>query len=641
MGKHRLNNLCLLHKGNRRTFYAGNASQKFRNTADFTADGIAKQSASSDPTGNSEVLAKSGSYNYDTHEITWTVRVNKNSYPLTNCVFTDELADYLTYVPDSATVKNNSTGKDVTSSFPMESTGNTLLCDFGNLSDSLTLTFRTKLDVTADDLPDDFSFLTGNYNKSDDSSALTITNVAKLDTNENHGVAAPGTCKIKNSAFNKTASVNQNDYTVSYSIAINQAGIDMTPLRTEDGFVVFDSMSSDLVLDPDSVELKRARIASDGSFKAINGALPIDGVTVSNDNNKISITLPLGSEQAPVDGSYLLTYNAFVNVAKKGNFYLTNSASFGALGTALDSNNETQFYSAYSDAFATRIPGRAGLQIKKVAANDPNLPIKDAVYNLYKDPECKEFVQSSTTDENGIASFAALHQFTTFYLLEKTAPAGYAVDKQIHAVTTGAAQKEPVLITLTDSRFITFTKVDENGNPLKGAEFALYKKDDVLRGETAVATATSDANGTVTFTGEGIAPGSDYQFIETTAPDGYIKSDLVYFVSLDSDGNQLEITYVTDTDGILENIPVTSVANVKKPPVTPQAPSKKQPVTTPIKGALPKQSAGLQDDKEANPKTNGDTDHLPLFAGLGLLALIGAAITLITSKRKALRLNNK
>ncbi|MCL2774828.1 MAG: SpaA isopeptide-forming pilin-related protein, partial [Oscillospiraceae bacterium] len=81
-----------------------------------------------------------------------------------------------------------------------------------------------------------------------------------------------------------------------------------------------------------------------------------------------------------------------------------------------------------------------------------------------------------------------------------------------------------------------FTKVDENGNPLAGAEFTLYKKTalytyDGPTGKTAV----SGNDGTVRFTD--VEPG-EYAFKETAAPKGYIRNydnDYVVVVSPNGD----------------------------------------------------------------------------------------------------------
>ena len=63
---------------------------------------------------------------------------------------------------------------------------------------------------------------------------------------------------------------------------------------------------------------------------------------------------------------------------------------------------------------------------------------------------------------------------------------------------------------------VTFTKTDENAEPLSGVEFALYEHEEDIK---PIKTAESDSNGTVTF--EGLEPGA-YYLKETSTPSGFV-----------------------------------------------------------------------------------------------------------------------
>ncbi|MCD7950504.1 MAG: VWA domain-containing protein, partial [Erysipelotrichaceae bacterium] len=84
---------------------------------------------------------------------------------------------------------------------------------------------------------------------------------------------------------------------------------------------------------------------------------------------------------------------------------------------------------------------------------------------------------------------------------------------------------------------LTFTKVDQNGDAVKGAVFTLSHDTstcDECRGDGSTSvtisdmTATSDENGTVSFTN--IPSGHTYTLTETSVPDGYVANNSTYSV---------------------------------------------------------------------------------------------------------------
>ena len=73
----------------------------------------------------------------------------------------------------------------------------------------------------------------------------------------------------------------------------------------------------------------------------------------------------------------------------------------------------------------------------------------------------------------------------------------------------------------------SFTKTDTSGKALPGATFT-------LTGENYTQTATSDENGTVTFTD--LKPGKTYQLAETRAPGGYLLSTEPWTIEVGENG---------------------------------------------------------------------------------------------------------
>ena len=104
-------------------------------------------------------------------------------------------------------------------------------------------------------------------------------------------------------------------------------------------------------------------------------------------------------------------------------------------------------------------------------------------------------------------------------------------------------------VTTTDLAKLTFTKVKKDEKtPLPGAVFKLYTDNTCT---TELKTATSEANGTVTF--DKLFPGT-YYMKEVQAPNGYVASNEVWTVDV-TEGN--ETATLKDSSGN----PVTSIVN--------------------------------------------------------------------------------
>lgn len=105
--------------------------------------------------------------------------------------------------------------------------------------------------------------------------------------------------------------------------------------------------------------------------------------------------------------------------------------------------------------------------------------------------------------------------YGTYYVKEITAPQGYILDSEPSAGITIKKTAAHGTITMTNEKYtagsITIKKVDENGNPLAGAEFTL------LPGRISE---TTGANGIAVF--DGLTEGT-YTIIETKSPTGYGK----------------------------------------------------------------------------------------------------------------------
>ena len=175
------------------------------------------------------------------------------------------------------------------------------------------------------------------------------------------------------------------------------------------------------------------------------------------------------------------------------------------------------------------------IQLHKV--NAENQALAGAVFGLFEADGVTavanpygEGQATATSDANGLVSFVGFAA-KDYVVKELTAPEGYQLstasitvsEAELTAATKlvvdkGNVVNEPKVILYS----IQLHKVDNEGKALEGAVFGLFEKD----GTTPVAnpygegqaTATSDANGLVSFVG---FEAKDYVVKELTAPKGY------------------------------------------------------------------------------------------------------------------------
>ena len=191
---------------------------------------------------------------------------------------------------------------------------------------------------------------------------------------------------------------------------------------------------------------------------------------------------------------------------------------------------------------------------------------------------------TATSDASGLVTFTGF-EAKDYVVRELTAPEGYQLSTDVIKVSASELKAATNLVvdkgTVVNKPFtsipptpptvdkpelklysIQLHKVNNEGKPLVGAVFGLFEAD----GTTPVAnpygegqaTATSDANGLVTFTG---LVAKDYVVKEITAPEGYQLSEEVITVS----ASQL----IASTDQVLDQGKVVNKPFTAIPPTPP------------------------------------------------------------------------
>ena len=164
--------------------------------------------------------------------------------------------------------------------------------------------------------------------------------------------------------------------------------------------------------------------------------------------------------------------------------------------------------------FITNTPdsGLGTVSFKKLGEGKEQ--IGGGTFQLWKKNEGSDDWITDFSTVNGSWTSSPI-KYGTYYVKEITAPQGYILDSKPSAEITIKKTAAHGTITMTNEKYtagsITVKKVDENGNPLAGAEFMLSPG-----GNSEI----TGANGIAAF--EGLAEGT-YTILETKSPTGYGK----------------------------------------------------------------------------------------------------------------------
>lgn len=169
-----------------------------------------------------------------------------------------------------------------------------------------------------------------------------------------------------------------------------------------------------------------------------------------------------------------------------------------------------------------------------------------AVLGLFT-PDTTEFTLENTytgmtavSGEDGSFTFENVPN-GKYVVHEITPPDGYLLSNKSYPVTVqvNKANEEVRLDEdiVNHPTTVEFSKVDENGNALSGAKMSIRELGNTV---SAVDTWTTDGSSHVVTAK--LAVGKKYGYWESSAPDGYIKADPIYF-TIQTDGS------VTDLDG--------------------------------------------------------------------------------------------
>jgi len=187
----------------------------------------------------------------------------------------------------------------------------------------------------------------------------------------------------------------------------------------------------------------------------------------------------------------------------------------------------------------TKIRGR--IDLKKTGEDGKGLP--GAVFSLYADSDTNFLttLKTATSDGSGVVQFSGV-EYGSYNIKETKAPIGYNLNSKVSTATikTDGEVVQATLYEISNTKIrgnIEIHKIGEDGKPLQGVEFKLYKIVDIKFNNPLV-TAISDSNGDVKF--NSIEYGM-YQIKETKALVGYNLFGSSLFATINEDGKTIKV----------------------------------------------------------------------------------------------------
>ena len=188
----------------------------------------------------------------------------------------------------------------------------------------------------------------------------------------------------------------------------------------------------------------------------------------------------------------------------------------------------------YKTITNTKILGK--ISILKVDSTDADIKLPGAVFEI-KDSE-GTVVDTITTGENGVGTSKEL-PYGSYTVTEVSAPPGYELSGESKDVTINS-NGQTIELTFENTKIlgkINILKVDSADEDIKliGAVFEIKDSEG-----TVVDTITTDENGVGTSKE---LPYGSYTVTEVTAPSGYELSEESKNVTIDSNGETIELTF--------------------------------------------------------------------------------------------------
>ena len=462
--------------------------------------------------------AKYGEYNAQTKRIKWTILVNNSASYVSGGGLIDLIRGNQQYVENSTRVYNyelNAQNRPVTTGAvtnpavfitePNQIDPNALVVSFAESSNQrYWVEFETTLQgqyIEEARTYDNVATFTGI-----DANNNPITNVLDASVSIKHG----GELAIKEGSQN-------DDGSIHWQVLVNPSQ------STLNNAVLTDIPSNNQKIRMDSIRLYKGEVNQNGDVTRTNelvtqGSFYTTDYSLNEQTGQMVLTLNVPET---ISEPYYLEYDAFVFLTDESEIVSNNVSLSGTNNGTHTDNDNKEFTAVYIEGGGS-IRGSSGSVIIRKVDLGGN-PLVGASFELTNTNG--EVIFTHDTNSSGELKIDHIVQ-GNYILRELRAPAGYSVSEDLASGTSITVNQQT---TDGDSLDINNTpssvqlrKTDEDGNPLHGAEFYLYQSNgsDWQRIRQS-SRFVSNENGFITVTA---LNQGDYRFIESTAPEGYIKN---------------------------------------------------------------------------------------------------------------------
>lgn len=356
------------------------------------------------------------------------------------------------------------------------------------------------------------------------------------------------------------ATITNNDGTVSFKDSdLYEGKYQLVETKAPDGYVIPDELAKGVDVDITGDQTLTLPTITEPVYRRMASVAKTDG---NFDNPIAGVTYALYREDGTELAKDLVTdKNGQVNVPFSlpvGHYYIQETKTLPPYRPNTDKHafevkqtDQTQTASSLATENKQQ-PIRVNvtnyqvktLNVQKVDRNYAAHVLPGAIFRL---TNSAGYSRDITTDENGLASFGDL-LLGSYSLTEVKAPAGYRLDKTVHAITLSSAiTPTPITIDkqiVDDPYQVTLTKYDNRVKKTDDAATrkqyllpgATYKLVDAVTNKTLKADMKTNTDGQLTFGAassfdtslkdgeyaiEGLKPDNSYRLVETQAPEHY------------------------------------------------------------------------------------------------------------------------
>lgn len=515
-----------------------------KNTAVLSGINIRNTQVDAYQSVDSKLIQKDGSYDYNTREITWTIKVNESQTPMKDVQIKDVINPGQQYVDGSfniikiAGTTDAAVTMDVSNrlsytpaSYSDLGQGGTLNYNFGDISDKYTITFKTKIAY-------DSAFSLNNGN-------IGIANKAEFKTSETtREISSTKTVSVNNFMIKKDYSyASGNDY-ITWNIKLNKNNADLN------GMIITDTIPNGLQIDMDSVKLYEVKFDTNSNI--------INGSSKEVDSGKYTTSYNIENKDFILkypdltNKSYLLQFDT---IAKTSGSSYSNKVTLktnALTHTAQTTSSQVQFnVDAYGGSASTTT---GTIAIKKVDSENTNQTLSGAKFELLRNGVVVQV--SEPTSSDGKAMFKRLKFNTEYTAREVEAPKGYKLNSSEYKFTIANHQyasnvKNYTFDNQKIKKNIELLKKSTNGDSIEGAVFILYEKAENGSLNT-ISTKTSNSEGKIIFED---VPYGNYVIKETKAPEGYnLSSTELQIKDTDFNTEKTSLNYVVTNEPFKKTI---------------------------------------------------------------------------------------